>query len=455
MADQGIPRPNIVVVFPDQMQAAAMGCAGHPDVRTPHLDQLAAQGVRFSRAVANCPVCTPSRGTILTGRYPLAHGACSNDLPLRQDVPTFGDIFSSAGWRTGYVGKWHLDGIPRSRFTPPGPRRHGFEYWAAWNCSHQYFRAQYFRDDPEPIAVEGYEPHAQTDLALDFVRLHRDEPFCLFLSWGPPHPPYAQVPAEDRAAYDPAALTPRGNMRDPDRRTVADYYAAITALDREMGRLLGALETLELRRRTLVVFTSDHGDMLFSHGMREKQKPWDESILVPLIFSQPGGLPAGRVSPTLFSTADLLPTLLSLAGVPAPAGIQGQDLAAAVRGEPDAGGPHSAFLLNAVPVDSAADVLQGEWRGVRTGRYTYAERLSGPWLLYDNEVDPLQSRNLVDAPEHGQLQAELRSELQRWLRRTQDPFLAWPEHIRRLGLTELWNVRERAMHPDRPRLVVD
>lgn len=446
-------RPNVLFIFPDQMQARAMGCAGHPDVRTPHLDRLAAEGTRFTHAVANCPVCTPSRGTILTGRYPLAHGAASNDLPLREDVPAFGDLFAAAGWRTGYVGKWHLDGVPRARFTPPGPRRHGFQDWAAWNCSHQYFRAQYFRDEPTPIAIDGYEPCAQTDLALDLLRAHSHEPFCLFLSWGPPHPPYAQVPAEDRAAYDPQALTLGGNLRDPDRRVLADYYAAITALDREVGRLLGALEGLGLSERTIVVFTSDHGDMLFAHGLREKQKPWDESILVPLIFRQPGTLPAGRVSGELFSTADLLPTLLRLAGLPVPPGVQGQDLSAVVRGAEGACGPSSAFLINAIPVDSPADIGQGEWRGVRTRRHTYAAGLSGPWLLYDNEADPLQLRNLVASPGHEPVLVALQAELRQWLQRTDDPFLPWPEHVRRMGRSDLWNERERAMHPDRPRLV--
>lgn len=444
--------PNLLLVFPDQMRAEAMGCTGNLDVRTPCLDALAAEGTRFGCAIANCPVCTPSRGTMLTGRYPLSHRALANDLPLPEDERTMGDILSKAGWSTGYIGKWHLDGVPRDRFTPPGPRRHGFDYWAAWNCAHAYFRGRYHRDAPEPLDIQGYEPDGQTDLALDFIRARQHEPWALVLSWGPPHDPYAQVPAADRALYDPEALTPRANAPDADRRALADYYAAVTALDRNVGRLCALLAELDLAASTLMVFTSDHGDMLFSHGMRGKQRPYDESIRVPLIFRYPGVVPAGRLAPDLFTLADLLPTVLGLMDVSPPDGVQGQDLSALVRGG-EAPSPSSAFLLHPVPVDAGADPVRAEWRGVRTARYTYAARLAGPWVLYDNVADPLQERNLVGESAYATVRRELEMELESWLRRTSDPFRAWQEHIRELGLTELWNSRERVMHPARPQLV--
>ncbi len=445
-------RPNLLFVFADQLRADAVGCAGNPDVRTPHLDALAAEGMYFTHALANCPVCTPSRGTILTGRYPLAHGAASNDLPLGEGERTFGHLLGEAGWRTGYIGKWHLDGIPRDRFTPPGPRRRGFEYWAAWNCSHAYFRGRYFRDEPEPVAIEGYEPDGQTDLALEFIRERRAEPWALFLSFGPPHNPYPQVPERYRAMYDPDRVTLRGNAVAADRRTVADYYAAITALDDNLGRLLHLVDELGLKEDTIVVYTSDHGDMLFSHGMKEKQKPFEESIRVPLAVRYPRAVAAGQRSDALISTVDLLPTLLGLAGVSAPENVQGTDLSAHLRGLPCAL-PESTFLLNPIPVDNPADVGQGEWRGVRTARYTYAAGLAGPWVLYDDVADPLQQHNLVNDPDQAGARDHLQAMLGQWLRRTDDRFLPWPEHIHACGLAELWNVRERAMHPKEPRLV--
>ena len=164
-------------------------CAGNTDVISPNTDRLAAEGIRFTHAYANTPACTPSRAIILTGKYSLSNGTVANDLPLRESEITIGNVLKDAGYRTGYIGKWHLDGIPRDKFTPPGERRQGFDFWAVWNCSHAYYGAKYFRDDPTPIKIDGYEPVAQTDLALEFLDADDDRPFCLFLSWGPPHAP--------------------------------------------------------------------------------------------------------------------------------------------------------------------------------------------------------------------------------------------------------------------------
>ena len=449
MARQNV---NLLFVFADQLRADAVSLAGNPDVRTPHLEGLAGQGMTFTQAVANCPVCTPSRGTILTGRYPLAHRAASNDLPLGDGERTFGDVLGAQGWHTGYIGKWHLDGMPRDRFTPPGPRRRGFAHWAAWNCGHDYFHGRYHRDHPEPLGIEGYEPDGQTELAMDFIRARRQEPWALFLSWGPPHDPYPQVPEAYRRLYDPDALTLRGNALEADRRAVADYYAAVTALDDNLGRLLALLEELGLQERTIVVYTADHGDMLFSHGMRQKQKPFAESVRVPLVVRHPGVVPAAVRSEALISTVDLLPTLLGLLEVEAPDGVQGTDLSRHLQGRPS-DLPSSAFLLNPIPVDNPADIAQGEWRGLRTARHTYAVRRDGPWLLYDDVADPLQLENLVADPARGALRQRLEAELTGWLERTGDRFLPWRDHVRELGLTELWNTRERAMHPRAPRLV--
>lgn len=441
-------RPNLLFVFPDQMRASALGCAGNPDIQTPHLDALARQGIRFTHACANCPLCTPSRGTMLTGRYPLSHRAADNSLPLPQAQRTFGEILSDAGWETGYIGKWHLDGIPSDRFTPQGPRRHGFRYWAVWNCAHDYFRGQLYLDAPEPLELPGYEPDAQTDLAIDFIQRHQDKPFALFLSWGPPHQPYEQVPETYRRIYEPGALTLPPNVERPNLRVIADYYAAVTALDWNVGRLLDALSQCDLERRTIVVFTSDHGDMLFSHGEQQKQKPWEESISVPLIVRYPGVVPGGCTSRVLFSSVDLLPSLLGLLGVSVDAGVEGTDLSAILRGASERG-PSSALIGMPIPSREPPNAIgYGEWRGVRTHRYTYARGLADRWgVLYDNEADPYQIRNVFDEPPWRATQRELEDELQMWLHRTGDEFLPWPEHIRRLGLREVWNELEIFRHP--------
>jgi len=264
--------PNLLLVFADQMRGMDMGCAGNPDVMTPTMDRLAEEGVTFTHAYANCPVCTPSRAMLLTGRYPISCRTVANDLPLPPQYPGIGALAKEAGYSTGYIGKWHLDGVPRSRFTPPGERRHGFQYWAAWNCAHAYFDGKYYRDTPEPVAIEGYEPAGQTDLAIRFLQEHAQKPFCLVLSWGPPHDPYDQVPEQYRRMYPPEKIRLRANVKptapgrrdlsggaDP-REVIAGYYAHITALDHQLGRLLDELERLRLSDNTIVVFTSDHGD---------------------------------------------------------------------------------------------------------------------------------------------------------------------------------------------------
>ncbi len=364
-------KPNLLFIYCDQMRGQAMGCAGNTQVRTPYLDRLASQGVMFTNAIANCPVCTPNRGVLLTGKYPLSHKAVANDVPLPPDDASWGNVLRDAGYRTGYIGKWHLDGVPRDRFTPPGRRRHGFDYWAVWNCSHAYFNAKYFRDDPEPIHIDGYEPDHQTDLAIDFLRGRSDQPFFLIISWGTPHAPYQEVPEEYRRLYDPDKLELRPNCADPDRRALADYYAAITALDHNVGRLMDALDEMDVERNTIVVFTSDHGDMLWSQGQIKKERPWEESILVPFIVRWPDAVPEGKSHDALLSTVDVMPSLLSLMGVSVPQGVEGTDLSAAMRGEP-CYGPVSAFLTIPVTVDQAVAAGIGEWRGVRTKRYTYA-----------------------------------------------------------------------------------
>src|SRR5690349_4304647 len=143
--------PNLLFIFADEMRGSAMGCAGNPDVRTPHLDRLAAEGVRFTHACANSAVCTPARGSILTGCWPQTHGALANDLPVDPEAPSIARVLGHRGpapYRCGYVGKWHLGGIPRDRFVPPGPERLGFDdLWAAWNCAHAYLRARYHLND--------------------------------------------------------------------------------------------------------------------------------------------------------------------------------------------------------------------------------------------------------------------------------------------------------------------
>ena len=449
-------RPNLLFVFADQMRGMDMGCAGNAEVRTPNLDRLAREGTQMTQAFANCPVCTPSRAVLLTGRHAIATRVVGNDLPLPVDIPSIGTCLRAAGYRTAYVGKWHLDGVPRAGWTPPGPRRHGFDFWRAYNCSHAYWQGRYYGDDPEPIAIPGYEPAGQTDLLLEFLEREDPRPFAAFLSWGPPHDPYDQVPAEYVARYDPAALTLRPNLRPlppgpgdlsggrPAPDTLALYYAQITALDAQLGRLLDRLAALGRDADTLVVFTSDHGDMLGSQGYMMKQQPWEESIHIPLLMRWPGSVPAGRRADGLFGLADMMPTLLGLLGVAPPPGMQGTDLSELALGRRSDGVPE-VYIYDLVAADQS--VRQGipEWRGVRTARHTYARTRQGPWLLYDNVADPYQMHNLVGDPDVADLRRSLDTAVDGWLHATGDPMVSGQELIARLGLDALWDAREREL----------
>lgn len=427
------PPLNVLFLFPDQMRAHAMGCMGNPDVKTPNLDRLASEGVLFRNHFANSPVCCPARAIILTGKYAHKNGMVANDLRLRESETAMSEIFAEAGYRTGFVGKWHLDGGPRQPgWIPPGARRQGFEFWAANEVSHAHFDTHYFRDEPEPIPIETFESEVWTDLGIEFLRQTRDDPrpFFLTVQMGPPHDPYL-APDEYMAMYDPEDITLRPNfagdtsdtdlepspyVRTPGRHEIAAYYAMVTAVDDQVGRILDELDELGLRDKTIVIVSSDHGDMLGSHGARLKRKPWEESIRVPGIVRHPRAL-SGREPEALFSHVDMAPTLLSLCGLGVPAEMQGTDLSAVVLGKSESG-PDAAYFQIFGPF--LAGGVESGWRGIRTSRYMYARTKAEPWVLYDLNEDPYELRNLADDPASAAIRDELESELGRWMERTGD-----------------------------------
>ncbi len=432
-------RPNLLLIFADQMRQDC-GFMGNTQVRTPNLDRMAAQGVVFENAVSTCPVCTPYRASLLTGRYPLNCGVVQNDVRLPVEEITIAEVLRKHGYATGYIGKWHLDGQYRGGFTPPGPRRQGFDFWAANECTHAYMNTFYYRDDPEPRYIDGYSADGFTRIAVDFIRDHAEDEFCLFLSWAPPHNPYWEMP-EEYKVYEPETIQVPPNTPDEFREDIAGYWAHITALDRNVGRILDTLQTEGIADDTIVVFTSDHGDMLGAHGLERKQKPWDESIMVPWVMRWPAALPAGHRTDTPINVPDVMPTLLSLMSVDCPDTVEGYDLSGEARG---IGGidPTSAFIGNPCPFPADKSDAT-EWRGVRTRTHTYVETLEGPWLLYDNAADPYQQENLVNRPDVAKLQQMLHAELRGWLDELGDEFLPAEAYIERFG----YEVDERGVVP--------
>ena len=435
MADQ----PNVIFVLADQWRAQATGYAGNQDVKTPHLDALAGESVVFNTAVAVLPVCSPFRASLLTGQYPLTHGVFYNDKPLRNEALTMAELYKEAGYQTGYIGKWHLNGHtinedPFSARDQPVPqdRRQGFDYWKAREVTHDYNNSFYFDENNERHTWPGYDAFAQTDSAIRYIHRMKEKPFLLFLSWGSPHAPYHTAPPKYRQMYDPATIQVNPNvpedLQDSARHLLAGYYAHCTALDQIMGSLLEAIEKEGIADHTIIVFTSDHGDMLLSQGVMKKQRPWDESLRVPMLLRYPARLPHQQIDQPI-NTPDILPTLLSLSGIAIPASVEGSNLSKALTGE-EAYPKEAALIQAPVPFHQWNFQSGGkEYRAIRTERYTYARDRKGSWLLYDDQQDPYQLNNLVGKESYAELQRELEEVLQQKLRAVQDEFLPADEYM--------------------------
>ena len=439
------PQPNLIVVLADQLRACSVGYSGEEPVLTPHLDRLAQESAVFSTAVSPTPVCTPYRGSLITGRTALSLGLVLNDIPLATTETSIAQVLQSAGYDTAYIGKWHLNGPDRRASVPPGPARQGFEYWAAANFDHNYDRSIYFAgDSPEPRTWPGYDAEAQTTLAIDYLRRREiGKPFCLFLSWGPPHHPYRTVPRKYLDLYDPDAIRARPNCPQVPRQDLWGYYAQTSFLDDQIGRLVATIDELALRDETILVFTSDHGDMHGSHGVYKKQWPWDESIKVPFVLRFPRRVKAGVRFDFPISVIDVMPTLLGLMDVSVPGTVEGVDLSrwmTTTRNAP----PGAVLLMNPCPFSigdprgedqvPAYKGMRMEYRGVRTDRHTYVRTIDKPWLLYDNHDDPYQLRNLIENPGSRPLADALEEQMRILLDRIGDRFLPKEQYYQQLGL---------------------
>ena len=392
------------------------------------------------QAVAGCPVCSPYRASLLTGQYPLTHGVFLNDVPLRSRGPSLAEAFAVEGYDTAYIGKWHLGGHGRSSYIPP-ERRLGFRYWKALECTHDYNHSAYYAGDSDRMLFwDGYDAVAQTRDAQAYLRDHREgSPFLLVLSWGPPHAPYETAPPEYRGMYDADSVVLRPNVPEAvaqqAREWLAGYYAHCSALDACLGDLLATLRDLAIEKNTVFLFTSDHGDMLGSQGEVEKQRPWDESTRVPFLLRYPG-LPGWRARATaaLIDAPDIMPTLLGLCGSSIPDGVEGVDCSRHIAGEEDPS-DGAAFLLCAQPFGQWSRSRHGgrEYRGLRTRRHTYVRDLDGPWLLYDNEDDPYQMRNLAADAAAADVRGTLEEILFRKLEERGDEFRPGLEYVRAWG----------------------
>ncbi len=466
-------KPNLLFVFSDQHRWCDMGAYGNSEVQTPNFDAFADRAVRFENCISNSPLCVPARGSMLTGLMPIRHRAVTNDLPIDPEAESVARVMERNGYHTGYVGKWHLRGVPRRS---PVVREHrlGFDEWNVCNSSHRYMKAFYYDADNEKVEIDGYEPIAQTDLAIDFVERNRDRPWGLVLSWGPPHDPYHQVPDTYLDMYDPDRITLRSNVperirvyqrkntplmfrllyrllfrtgpttdRAKIRQDLQGYYAHITALDEQFGRLLESLRRTGQLENTIVVYTSDHGDMLGSQGFTNKQLPYEESIRVPLLVSYEGVTKA-TTTDELVGLVDLPVSLMGLMGMRFTTDVDGQDLHELFVSE-GARGRGECYISDLVPAHAAAFRGSTSWRGVRTREYTFSRTpFDEGTMLYDNLRDLQQQRNLIGNPAYAEVQDRL-LRLTNAYAEKHDGVMPFDDLLRKYDLVDEWNRSQKTM----------
>jgi len=422
--------PNVLFVLVDQWRYCSLSHSNHRDqlVQTPNLDVLAQQGVHWSRCYSAHPLCTPNRAAIITGRFPHETGMIENNLMLPPDERCIADVFGEAGYKTHYIGKWHMDGEAKPGFVPQNWRRRGFQTFVGFNRGHYYYDSPTFTDAGISMAATGeytpgqYEPTFQTDLAIEFIRQNKAHPFFCFLSLGPPHTPYS--PPDDFDIYNSEDIVFRPNVVGGNASSLAKYFGLCTSLDHEFGRLMDTLKQLGLEGNTLVVFTSDHGDGHQSHGIDHKNFPEEESCHIPLLMRLPGRIESGRETGNLISSVDLMPTILSICGLPIPETCTGKDKSQA------------AIERQSRPGESIYAEKAGDWRALISGPHKLVvESLDGAQIatkMFDLASDPYEMNNLIDLPEHAGLQATLLNELNAWKEKTGDPFPATPAKAQRM-----------------------
>lgn len=433
-------RPNLIYVFADQLRYQSLGYAGDKRARTPHIDRLRRESTDLCNAVSGHPVCAPYRASLLTGKYTTSTGMVINEIRLNpaHHPRSFGRLLGEAGYESAYIGKWHMYAAELGRhydaknsFIPPGPDRLGFDaYFAAYNFHHNYYgaAAYYHTDSPEKRYCDGYEPDVQTSMAVEQLeRLSSSgKPFALFLSLGTPHDPWVPenvpgaylerfndteftlppnyLPENDPYADNWAKLNPRERAELSSWMRV--YYAMTANLDDNMGRLMEAVKRLGLDENSIIVFTSDHGELFGAHGRRAKNIFYDEAVRVPFLIKWKDRIRENGCCDVCLNTVDIMPTALSLLDIPVPPGAEGSDLKDIILGKAGAPGPEGALMMGT----GATAVFEDghEWRAYRTKQYTYAVyRSDKSELLFDNRLDPLQMKNLASDPAFAGIKKEL------------------------------------------------
>ncbi|MCY3800915.1 MAG: sulfatase-like hydrolase/transferase [Chloroflexi bacterium] len=420
-------RPNVIFILTDDQGVWAAGCYGNPEIRTPNIDRLAARGMRFENFFVASPVCSPSRASFLTGRMPSQHGVHDwirggnvgrDSIRYLQDEVAYTDVLAANGWKCGISGKWHLGDSEIAQ--------HGFDHWYV----HQFGGGRY-NDPPmirdgEAIVDSGYVTNLITDDALQFLDSHGagGAPFYLSVHYTAPHSPWTGHPQDivdsyDGCAFESCPQEPRHpwaiSLTDQclgDREMLKGYFAAVTAMDADVGRILDKLDELGISESTLVVFTSDNGFSCGHHGFWGKGNGtwplnmYENSIKVPFIASHPGVIPEGAVESALVSACDFMPTLLDYLGLPLPESVNlpGESFSCLLRRN-GGSGRESVVIYDEY----------GSTRMIRTHDWKYVHRYpDGPNELFDLTNDPDERRNLIDEPGQAARVAEMKGRLEEW-----------------------------------------
>jgi len=465
LAAQTAKRPNVLLVMTDQHRADALGCYGNPVIRTPAFDALARGGARFTNCWTQHPVCMPSRASIFTGRYPGVHGVRSNGVPLARHETTLAHALSRLGYRTFGAGKFHF--IPHFKGQLPTMETHpdpyyGFQEFHLGEDQRRGEQALWIeRNHPRyagkpdhEIPVELHNSYWVASHTIDFLRRRaRDsEPFFAFASFVDPHNGY-NPPEPYRSMYKPADMP--GPVRQPRELegkpphmarisqgqkqlldnipyNRAQYYGEVTFIDDSLSRILKALDQYQLRENTLVVFLSDHSDLLGDHHLFFKGPyHYRHCASVPLIVNWPGRVQAGTVIDGIVQEIDVMPTILDLIGVPAVEGVQGRSQKSVLTGSNKDTGYESALIEHAIS-GVTRDLGDGQQSDASFDLYTLRTsewrisyyRGKGYGELYDLSADPNEFVNRWADAKFEEIRRKLKDHLLDRVLSTRDPLPA-------------------------------
>jgi arylsulfatase A-like enzyme len=400
---KGGKRPNIVYVFSDEHRWQSMPFTEGPQMITPNMERLAAEGTSLNNCCSTSPICVPYRAMFITGQWPHQSGYVSNHWygdgkSIGINSPTIAHAFRQGGYKTGYVGKWHL--------MNETCKNAGFEYFKHWLYGDEHWDTQ-VRDIPSGEdfhSVKGYNAIGMTDQAIEFMddASQGEQPFFLVLSLNPPHWRWDDAPEEYMKLYPDEKMTFRPNVEEKykegkERFYFQNYQAHITGVDVQLGRIMDYLKEKGLEEDTILIYTSDHGSSFGSNGVSSKANPFDEAIRIPFIARWPGHIPAGKTIDHNVGTMDMFPTLCGLAGITATAECGGENFSPVLQGMPGPDPETQYLCVNSFPRNYLRNVVRGEhttyfcpFRGVRSKQYSYVVNADGEWFLYDNENDPYQ-----------------------------------------------------------------